>query len=280
MNENEKILDYVKMLMKEFNSIILLMLVAMGLTYMGHPIFTLLFIIALGLLAYKIIKINTFISKLEDILKEDIKISSKEDTLMKCHKKLSKTSDEDLGDKEKSTSHTQFKYIEEDEDIEKPIKDYFENDIEELTKDNKENLINEAKEHKLQQEEIKSAIVKGVNQVEEFIVNSIDKEIEELTEKNYVHNFDYLEENENENENIITNIINTTSTEILNKKVSIKEENVIKDNSTKEEPKDIDITKCIRKLPKGRKASEKAKSLALSYGYELKEGETFVAPKK
>lgn len=49
--------------------------------------------------------------------------------------------------------------------------------------------------------------------------------------------------------------------------------------TNKEKPKE-DVSKYIRKLPKGRKASERAKQLALSYGYELKEGETFVVPKK
>ena len=38
--------------------------------------------------------------------------------------------------------------------------------------------------------------------------------------------------------------------------------------------------KYIRKLPKGRKASDKARKIALEYGYKLKEGETFVVPKK
>lgn len=41
-----------------------------------------------------------------------------------------------------------------------------------------------------------------------------------------------------------------------------------------------DITPFIRKLPKGKKASDRAKKLALKYGYELKEGETFVSPFK
>lgn len=55
------------------------------------------------------------------------------------------------------------------------------------------------------------------------------------------------------------------------------EEVVVNDNNN-----DIpeDIKKYIRKLPEGRKASQRAIDLAKEYGYELKEGETFIKPKK
>lgn len=53
--------------------------------------------------------------------------------------------------------------------------------------------------------------------------------------------------------------------------------NLVKDEYTLT---DDELKRCIRKLGKGRKASDKAKELAKLYGYELKEGETFIAPRK
>lgn len=274
MSEKEKILEYVKMLMKEFNAIILLMLIAMLLTYFTHPIFTVLFIASLGLLAYKITKVNAFINKLEDILKEDIKISDKEDDLMKCHKKLMKTEHKEYIDDTK---------IVKDEQIEEEKS---------LTEEPKEEVIEEVIE---ETEVSKNTIEKeDVDETEEVTKEVATDELETITHKNYVNDFDYIDELDSQEETIkeVEKIetepieeekeITEEVKEDIKEEVDNTKEDIVEDvvsEDTKEELS-IDIKKCIRKLPKGRKASEKAKALALSYGYELKEGETFVAPKK
>lgn len=76
-------------------------------------------------------------------------------------------------------------------------------------------------------------------------------------------------------------VIDTVETEpIVNTEVEIKDkiEEKIEEN-TEFKLTDEELKKCIRKLGKGRKASDKARELAKKYGYELKEGETFIAPK-
>ena len=267
MSEKEKILEYVKMLMKEFNAIILLMLIAMLLTYFSHPIFTVLFIASLGLLAYKITKVNAFINKLEDILKEDIKITDKEDDLMKCYKELKKAENKECIDDSKI------------------VKDEIIDEDEKLTEEIKEETKSVIKE-----EVDKDTIEKDDKEIVEKI-EEVTENLETITHKNYVNDFDYIDELETQEETIKEDkkIEKEPIHEELVKetKEDIKEDIVEKSNNTvKEDIQEdkeeisIDIKKCIRRLPKGRKASEKAKALALSYGYELKEGETFVAPKK
>ena len=261
MSEKEKILEYVKMLMKEFNAIILLMLIAMLLTYFSHPIFTVLFIASLGLLAYKITKVNAFINKLEDILKEDIKITDKEDDLMKCYKELKKAENKECID------------------ASKVVKD------EKLTEE-----IKEERKSVIKEEVDKDTIEKDDKEIVEKI-EEVTENLETITHKNYVNDFDYIDELESQEETIKED--KKIEKEPIHKelvketKEDIKEDILEESNNTvkediQEDKKEIsiDIKKCIRRLPKGRKASEKAKALALSYGYELKEGETFVAPKK
>lgn len=294
MKENEKVLEYVKILMKEFNTIIFIMLIAMALTYVGHPIFTLLFIIALGLLAYKIIKVNTFVNKLEDILKEEAKIATKEDDLIKCHRELKKvsSSEKELNENVTNTDifdsneEKIFDTFEETETVEKVQEEVV---AEKISEPVKQEIVETKQEIVQEQEEIKEVIEKET-QVE---ITTIDKVIEEITEKNYVHNFDYVEQSDfvyskEDLPEVISEKTKEEFTEIENKQEILKKQKTTKRSVSKEKEEvvkeeikdDIDITKYIRKLPKGRKASEKAKALALSYGYELKEGETFVAPKK
>lgn len=73
--------------------------------------------------------------------------------------------------------------------------------------------------------------------------------------------------------------VNTIETKlIVNTEVEIKDKEEI-ENENEFKLTDEELQKCIRKLGKGRKASDKAKALAKKYGYELKDGETFIAPK-
>lgn len=73
--------------------------------------------------------------------------------------------------------------------------------------------------------------------------------------------------------------VNTIETKlIVNTEVEIKDK-VEAENENEFKLTDEELKKCIRKLGKGRKASDKAKALAKKYGYELKDGETFIVPK-
>lgn len=131
MKEKEKILEYVNLLMKEFNTIIILMLISMLLTFFSQRVFTILFIASLGLTAYKIIKINNLTSKLEDILKEDIELSNKEDHLRKCHKKLRKKESNEV----KNMELVEVESIKEELDESKKIKKEIEESVKEDNKD-------------------------------------------------------------------------------------------------------------------------------------------------
>lgn len=78
--------------------------------------------------------------------------------------------------------------------------------------------------------------------------------------------------------------LNTVKTDNIE---NIKDDIIEKSNSNISENNELitslsdeELKKCIRKLGGNRKASKKAKELARQYGYELKEGETFVMPKK
>lgn len=104
---------------------------------------------------------------------------------------------------------------------------------------------------------------KNIDVVEEIQEDIVEDVVEEVPE---------VEETKEE-------IKEKVQAEVVEEKVEgkkLKETDV----KSKKEEKSEDYKKYIRKLPKGRKASEKARKTALEYGYELKEGETFVVPKK
>lgn len=108
--------------------------------------------------------------------------------------------------------------------------------------------------------------VKEENHIEEEIATKEKDEIKE----------EFIENKENSTNNLKLNDTKDLET-VINDNTSVE------DNVNKKDEKysltDEELKKCIRKLGVGRKASDKAKELARKYGYELKEGETFVSPK-
>lgn len=123
---------------------------------------------------------------------------------------------------------------------------------------------------------IKVATVKeeNVEEVKENDINSSTEEITEPIEKEVEEDMSDIEDSIEEPMDAVEDVYdedvsNPTETELVND--GSKEDKI---DLTEEE-----IKKCIRKLGKGRKASNKAKELAKQYGYELKEGETFVLPR-
>lgn len=114
----------------------------------------------------------------------------------------------------------------------------------------------------------------NVEEVKENDINSTTEEITEPIEKEVVED---IEEVKNITEEAIEEV-----EEVCDENVSNPSETELVDDNSKEDKIDLteeEIKKCIRKLGKGRKASNKAKELAKQYGYELKEGETFVLPR-
>lgn len=207
--EKEQILKYIKALMKEFNTIILLMLSALFLNYFPHILFRILFIIDVLVLAYKLTQLNVFLDTLEETFKNEENITNQESYLMNCRKGIIKK-----------------EHINEDEVVESEV------DINTLENTN---------------EKIEDEV----------------KELEDTdSQKKCINDFDYIEEQQSETQEDLTKTTDTPE-----------------DKEVAQEEK-IDISKYIRKLPKGKKASQKAIDLAKSYGYELKEGETFITPKK
>lgn len=207
--EKEQILKYIKALMKEFNTIILLMLSALFLNYFPHILFRILFIIYVLVLAYKLTQLNVFLDTLEETFKNEENITNQESYLMNCRKGIIKK-----------------EHINEDEVVESEV------DINTLENTN---------------EKIEDEV----------------KELEDTdSQKKCINDFDYIEEQQSETQEDLTKTTDTPE-----------------DKEVAQEEK-IDISKYIRKLPKGKKASQKAIDLAKSYGYELKEGETFITPKK
>ena len=79
--KKENILEYIKSLISDFNTIILLMLITISLSYFSSFIFTLLFLISLSILALKTIQLYSLFNNLEELLEEDIEIENKESTL-------------------------------------------------------------------------------------------------------------------------------------------------------------------------------------------------------
>ena len=128
------------------------------------------------------------------------------------------------------------------------------------------NDISKIKGATVKEENIEVAKENDINSDTEEIIEPIKEEVEE--------DISNVKDSVEEPMNVVEDIYdedksNTTETELVN------------DNS-KEDKIDLteeEIKKCIRKLGKGRKASNKAKELAKQYGYELKEGETFVLPR-
>lgn len=270
MNEKDKVIEYIKMLMKEFNTITLLMLITLLVTHFSHPIFTVLFIASLSIVAYKVIKVNSFVNKIDEILKEDIKYTEQVEGVITCHKKISKVhSVEDVEEKIEDTEEVQLNHqlLEEVKEMEmtKEILDYI-NEEQNYLDEEQENIeeINEESVNDIKEDIFEENIVQ-----EQIEKTNID-ELEKMIPVNYVNNFDYVDEYVEEEL--------TTKEKDINENKLIPKTPIEKNNT--EEIEEIDISKCIRRLGKGRKASEKAKALALSYGYELKDGETFVAPKK
>ncbi|WP_368262902.1 hypothetical protein, partial [Clostridium disporicum] len=199
----------IKALMKEFNTIILLMLSALFLNYFPHILFRILFIIDVLVLAYKLTQLNVFLDTLEETFKNEENITNQESYLMNCRKGIIKK-----------------EHINEDEVVESEV------DINTLENTN---------------EKIEDEV----------------KELEDTdSQKKCINDFDYIEEQQSETQEDLTKTTDTPE-----------------DKEVAQEEK-IDISKYIRKLPKGKKASQKAIDLAKSYGYELKEGETFITPKK
>lgn len=93
MDIKEKIIEYIKLIYKEFNIIIILLLVSFLLSQLHYSIFTVLFIFSLAIVIWKIIKINMFIKKLEDVLNENNEIEKKETYIKRCNKDINKKSD-------------------------------------------------------------------------------------------------------------------------------------------------------------------------------------------
>ena len=236
--EKEQILKYIKVLMKEFNTIILLLLSALFLNYFPHLLFRILFIIDILIIGYKITQLNVFLDKLEETFVNEENVTQQESYLMNCRKGV-------------------------------PKKEIVEEVAEEIT----EEMVDDAVEEIEPNEEVIEAEVKEEVQEEEK-PKDVLYEVEKMdNKKEYVNEFDYFEDVQFE----------SSLTDVEEVKEEIKEEKIEMNVEVKNETElipDIDISKCIRKLPKGKKASQKAIDLAKSYGYELKEGETFVKPKK
>ena len=119
------------------------------------------------------------------------------------------------------------------------------------------------KEHINEDEVVESEVdINTLENTNEKIEDEV-KELEDTdSQKKCINDFDYIEEQQSETQEDLTKTTDTPE-----------------DKEVAQEEK-IDISKYIRKLPKGKKASQKAIDLAKSYGYELKEGETFITPKK
>lgn len=213
--EKEQMLRYIKILMKEFNTIILLLLSAMFLNYFSFLVFRILFVVDILIIGYKITQLNLFLDNLEETFSNEEDVIQQESHLMSCRKGIEK----------KEVIKTKDIEVEPIEDIDLTYKTVNEENInlEEKTKD---------------------------------VLYEFEKTD---NKKDYINEVDYIE-----------NIQFETSFD------EVVEEEKEEVNSVQ----DIDISKYIRKLPKGKKASQKAIDLAKSYGYDLKEGETFVKPKQ
>jgi len=223
--EKEQILRYIKILMKEFNTIILLLLSALFLNYFSFFVFRILFIVEIFIIGYKITQLNLFLDKLEETFTNEENLTHQESYLMSCRKGIVK----------KEVTETM-------EGVTQPIEDS--DSVDE----------SEVKEEIHLEEKAKDVL---------YELEKTDNK------KEYINEVDYIEEVQFE----------TSFDEVVEEIEEEKEQTIIEEEEVETVP-DMDISKCIRKLPKGKKASQKAIDLAKSYGYELKEGETFVKPKK
>lgn len=113
-----------------------------------------------------------------------------------------------------------------------------------------------------------SYITKSQDIIENIEIEAKDIENKELTPESLKLNIVKSDDLENLKEDIKDDIIEKSNS------------NIDKNNELIISLSDEELKKCIRKLGGNRKASKKAKELARQYGYELKEGETFVMPKK